>query len=53
MIQIMPEYEKDYTIKSKTRSTVWLYGDESGKVIIFYLTNNTVTGFSVMYNEGC
>lgn len=53
MIQIMPEYEKDYTVKSKTKSTVWLYGDESGKVIIFYLTNNKVTGFSVMYNEGC
>lgn len=53
MIQIMPEYEKDYTIKSKIKSTVWLYGDESGKVIIFYLTNNKVTGFSVMYNEGC
>jgi hypothetical protein len=53
MIQIMPEYEKDYTVKSKTKSTVWLYGDESGKVIIFYLTNNKVTGFAVMYNEGC
>jgi len=53
MIQIMPDYEKDYTIKSKTKSTVWLYGDESGKVIIFYLTNNKVTGFCVMYNEGC
>ena len=53
MIQIMPEYEKDYTVKSKTKSTVWLYGDESGKVIIFYLTNNKVTGFCVMYNEGC
>jgi hypothetical protein len=53
MIQIMPAYEKDYTTKSKTRSTLWLYGDESGKVIIFYLENGKVTGFSVMYNEGC
>ena len=52
MIQIMPEYENDYTTKSKTKSTVWLFGDD-GKVIIFYLTNNKVTGFSVMYNEGC
>ena len=53
LIHIMPEYENNYTVKSKTRSTVWLYGDESGKVIIFYLTNNKVTGFAVMYNEGC
>ena len=52
MIQIMPEYENDYTTKSKTRSTVWLFG-EDGKVIIFYLTHNKITGFSVMYNEGC
>ena len=52
MMQLMPEYENDYTTKSKTKSTVWLFGDD-GKVIIFYLTNNKVTGFSVMYNEGC
>ena len=51
-IQIMPEYENDYTVKSKTKSTLWLFGDD-GKVIIFYLTNNKVTGFTVMYNEGC
>lgn len=53
MIQIMPAYENDYTTKSKTKSTLWLFGDESGKVIIFYLENGKVTGFSVMYNEGC
>jgi hypothetical protein len=52
MIQIMPEWENNYTVKSKTRSTVWLFGD-NGTVIIFYLTNNKVTGFSVAYNEGC
>ena len=51
MLQIMPEYENE-TTKSKTKSTVWLYGEE-GTVIIFYLTNNIITGFSVMYNEGC
>lgn len=53
-IHIMPEYEgPDYTIKSKTRSTVWLHGEESGKVIIFHLSNNKVTGMSVVYDEGC
>jgi hypothetical protein len=52
MLQIQPDYEQDFTVKSKTKSTVWLFGDED-KVIIFYLTNNKVTGFSVMFNEGC
>lgn len=53
-IYIMPEYEgADYSIKSKTRSTIWLHGDESGKVIIFYLTNNKITSMSVTYDEGC
>lgn len=53
-IYIMPEYEgKDYTVKSKTKSTIWLHGDESGKVIIFYLTNNKVTAMSVSFDEGC
>ncbi len=51
-IQIMPEYENNYTTKSKTKSTLWLHSDD-GKLIVFYLTNNKVTGFSVMYNEGC
>jgi len=53
MLQIMPEYENEYKTKSKIKSTVWLIGDESGTVIIFYLTNNKVTGFSVIYSEGC
>lgn len=52
MLQIQPEYENDYTTKSKTKSTVWLYGD-SETVLIFYLENNRITGFSVMYSEGC
>ena len=53
-IYIMPGYDDaDYTIKSKTKSTIWLHGDESGKVIIFYLTNNKVTGMCVTYDEGC
>jgi len=53
-IYIMPAYDDaDYTIKSKTKSTIWLHGDERGKVIIFYLTNNKVTGMCVTYDEGC
>ena len=53
-IYIMPDYDDaNFTIKSKTKSTIWLHGDESGKVIIFYMTNNKVTGMSVTYNEGC
>ncbi|HEU4470141.1 MAG TPA: hypothetical protein VFR58_03580 [Flavisolibacter sp.] len=52
-MHIAPDYEQNYTVKSKTRSVVTLYGDESNTVIVFYLTNNKVTGFSVMYNEGC
>jgi hypothetical protein len=51
-IWLMPEYEKDYTVKSKTKSTVWLHGD-SGGVIIFYLENGKITGMSVTYDEGC
>jgi hypothetical protein len=50
-IWIMPEYENNYTTKSKTKSSIWLHGD-SGNVIIFYLNNNKVTGMSVTYFEG-
>lgn len=52
-IYIMPEYENNYTVKSKTKSTIWLHGDESGKVIIFYLDGGKVTGMSVTFYEGC
>ena len=53
-IYIMPDYDDaNFSIKSKTKSTIWLHGDESGNVIIFYLTNNKVTGMSVTYDEGC
>lgn len=52
-LQVMPDLEKDLIQKSKTRSVIWLFGEESGMVIIFYLKNDKVTGFSVMFNEGC
>ncbi len=51
-IWITPEYEKDFTVKSKTKSTLWLHSD-SGGVIIFYLDNGKVIGMSVAYYEGC
>lgn len=53
LMHIAPEYEADLSTKSKTRSTVWLFGDSTGNVIIFYLTNNKITGFSVIVYEGC
>jgi hypothetical protein len=51
-IHIIPEYENDYKTKSKSRSSVWLFGDEGDRVIIFHLTYNKVTSVSVMYSEG-
>lgn len=52
-IWIMPDWENnDYTIKSKTKSTVWLHGDDSGHVIIFHLNNNIVESISVSVEEG-
>jgi hypothetical protein len=51
VIYLMPEYVE--SVKSKTRSTVWLLSDESDTVIVFYLDSNKVTGICVMYFEGC
>jgi len=54
LMHISPDYEgADYSVKSKSRSSVWLFGDNSGTVIVFHLANNKVIAFSVMYNEGC
>jgi hypothetical protein len=50
-IWIMPEYENNYTVKSKTKSTIWLHGD-NGEVIVFNLDNNKVTAMRVTYFEG-
>lgn len=50
-IWIMPEYENNYTVKSKNKSSVWLHGD-NGNLIIFYLNNNRVTAMSITYEEG-
>jgi hypothetical protein len=51
-MHLIPEYENDYTTKSKTRSTVWLFG-EGETVIVFYLTEGKITALSVQYYEGC
>ncbi|HEX2607706.1 MAG TPA: hypothetical protein VHK91_10020 [Flavisolibacter sp.] len=53
IIWLMPDYLHDSEGKDKTKSTVWLHGDTSGTVLIFYMENNKVTGFSVQYDEGC
>jgi len=53
MMHIMPDWENNYTVKSKTRSIIMLFGDESSTVITFYLTDGKVTSFSVGYSEGC
>ena len=52
-IYLMPEYENNGTVKSKNKSTIWLHGEESGHVNIFYLTDNKVTAISSTYDEGC
>lgn len=51
VIWIMPQYENNYTVKSKTKSSVWLHGDNAS-IIIFYLDKNKITGMSVTYFEG-
>ena len=51
VIWIMPEYENNYSVKSKTKSSVWLHGDD-GNVIIFYMDKNKVASMSVTYFEG-
>ena len=52
-MNLVPEYETDGTTKSKTRSTIWLLSDQGSTAIMFHLTNNRITGFSVRANEGC
>lgn len=50
-IHIAPDYENNFTVKSKTKSTVYLYGDDSGNQICFYLDNNKVYAIGVSYIE--
>lgn len=49
---IVPDWEDEaYTRRSKTKSSVYLQGDESGNVIIFMLEYNRVTGMTVTWGE--
>ena len=50
-IWIIPDYENNYTTRSKTLSSIWVHGDESGNVIIFHMNMNKVQSVSVTYNE--
>jgi len=53
-INIMPDvdYSKTPPVKNKAKSTIWLFEDESDKIIEFYLDNNKVESMSVSIFEG-
>jgi hypothetical protein len=50
-IWIIPDYENDYTSRSKTKTSVWIQGDDTGNVIIFHLYMNKVESISVTWDE--
>lgn len=50
-IWIVPDYENDYTSRSKTKASIWVQGDNSGNVIIFRMFMNKVESISVTWNE--
>src|SRR5947199_168234 len=51
-IWLVPGYMVDsYTVKSKTKSTIWVHGDTTDSALIFHLENNKVTGMTVCYYE--
>lgn len=51
LITIEPVYDDaNYTVKSATRSNIWLRGDRSA--ILFYMDSNKITGMSVTIYEG-
>lgn len=52
-LHIVPDYTGEPPVKSKTRSSIYLYDDTLPTCIIFYLENNKVVGFCVQYSEGC
>ncbi|HNP21472.1 MAG TPA: hypothetical protein PKM63_10240 [Panacibacter sp.] len=51
-IWIVPDYENDYTVRSKTRTTIFLFGDNSGNTILFHLFMNKIESMSVSISEG-
>lgn len=46
-ILISPDYENDNTVKSKTKSSIYLYGDDNGNQIVFHLENNRIFSIQV------
>jgi len=50
-IWIVPDYENDYTTRSKTKSSIWVQGDDTGNTIIFHMYMNKVESISVTWNE--
>lgn len=49
---IVPDYENDYTTRSKTKTTIFLFGDNTGNTILFHLFMNKVESISVAVSEG-
>lgn len=44
---ITPDYENDNTVKSKTKSSIYLYADDSSNQIVFRLENNKIYSIGV------
>lgn len=50
-IWIVPDYENDYTSRSKTKATIWIQSDDAGNTIQFHMNMNKVESISVTWNE--
>ena len=50
-IWIVPDYENDYTSRSKTRATIWIQSEDAGNTIQFHMYLNKVESISVTWNE--
>lgn len=49
---IVPDYENGYTTRSKTKTTIFLFGDNTGNTILFHLFMNKIESISVAVSEG-
>lgn len=50
-IWIVPDYENNYTSRSKTKATIWIQSDDAGNTIQFHMNMNKVESISVTWNE--
>lgn len=50
-IWIVPDYENNYTSRSKTKATIWIQSDDAGNTILFHMAMNKVESISVTWNE--